>query len=370
MFNRRKVRPIGIDFGSCALRVMQLADSGDQVEVIAAASHPYPPRDRRGPREPGEVVEALRAIFREHRFIGKQACSTLGEPDLLVKNIRLPEMPEVELASAVRFEACDRIAELGDDAEIRFIVVGPAAGGDERQQEVIVLAAPACAIRRQLDMLSEAGLDSVSIDPAPCATFRPFERYLRRTEDQEQANMFVDVGWSGTRTVITKGDQIVFTRSLRLGGATFDQVVSGSLSLDLPKVRELRRRIAAARSNGEAHDTGIDQATIDAVDAAVLPVWEKLGKELGLYLRYYAVTFRGARPDVVTCVGGESVDTRYLEHLSEVVGLRCRVGRPLRGLTFADARPLHEDGGAMADWTTALGVSMKPIPRAVESVSR
>ena len=363
---RNKAGPIAIDFGSHALRVMQLGGDARRIEVIAAACHVYPSPARGAAHPAGEVVEALRAILRGQKFVGRKTVSALGERQLLVKNIRLPEMPETDLASAAHFEAGDRIKALGDDAEIRFIVAGPVPGDAEPQQELIVLAAPALVLRERIELLTEAGLESEGIDAAPCAMFRPFERYLRRSEDQDQINVFVDVGWSGTRIVVTKGDRIVFTRWFEVGGATFNRLVASSLSLDVAKAGELRRRAAEVRSGTDDHDAEIDATTLKSVDAAVSPAWEKLGKEISLCLRYYAVTFRGARPDAVTCVGGESLNAVHLEHLSEVTGLRCRVGSPLRNMTFVDALPVYEGRGPMADWTTALGLSMKPVRRAVK----
>ncbi len=365
---RHRAGPIAIDFGSHTLRVMQLGADDRRTEVIAAACRVYPSPARGAAHQPGEIIEALRAILRGQKFVGRQAVSALGERQLLVKNIRLPEMPEAEFASAARFEAGERIAGLGDDAEIRFIPAGFVAADAEPQQEVIVLAAPASVVRRHLELLSEAGLESAGIDAAPSALFRPFERYLDRSEDQEQVNVFVDVGWSGTRIVITRGNRIVFTRWFEMGGATFDRLVASSLSLELAKAGELRRQVAEVRSGGVEHGPRIDPATTENVDKAVRPAWEKLGREISLCLRYYAVTFRGARPDAVTCVGGESLNSLGLEHLSEVIGLHCRVGSPLRNMTFADALPVHEGRGPMADWTTALGLSMKPVRYAVKEV--
>ena len=366
---RHKAGPIAIDFGSHALRVMQLARRGDSFEVIGAACHVYPTRALGVAPQQDEVIEALRAVLREGKFIGRQTVSAIGEHELLTKNIRLPEMPEVELASAVRFEAIERITGLDDDAEIRFIPAGSVAGGDEQQQEIIVLAAPAAVVHQHLELLSAAKLESEGMDAAPCAMFRPFERYLRRSEDQDHVNVFVDVGWSGARIGITRGDRIVFIRSFEVGGASFDRLVAGRLVVDSVKAGEIRRQVAAMRSDGEDSEELVDPSTVDSVDAAVRPAWEKLGREIGLCLRYHAVTFRGARPDTVTCVGGESLNTHHLGHLSEVTGLRCCVGSPLRGMTFAGALPLHRDRGPMAEWTTVAGLSMKPVRRAVEKVA-
>jgi len=367
-FMRHKAGPIAIDFGSYALRAIQLAGREQRTRVLAAACHVYAPRE--GGRAPsrGEVVEALNTVLREQRFVGRDVVSALSPRKLKVKNIRLPEMPQSELASAVRYEAIGRIAGLDDDAEIRFIPAGSVLGDADAQQEVIILAAPASVVSEHLALLSEVGLDSVGIDAPPCALFRPFERYLRRSEDQDQVNAFVDVGWSGMRIAVTRGNRIVFTKSFDIGGEAFNRLVARSLSIDLADAGELRRQVAASRSAGGDDAARLDPTTVEAVDAAVRAGWEKLGKEIGLCLRYYAVTFRGARLDSITCVGGESLDSQHLEYLSEVTGLSCRPGFPLRNMTFADALPVYEGRGAMVEWTSVVGLSMKSAQRVTEKV--
>ncbi len=338
---------------------MQLGGREGQSCVLAAASHVFPYRQTGELPEHDEVVEALRTILHTKRFVGKQVVSTLNSRDLSVKNIRMPEMPESELACAVEFEAGDRIAGLGDDALIRFIPAGVVPGGAETQQEIIVLAAPSAVVRGHLQVLGELELESVGLDALPCAVFRPFERYLQRADDQQQVNVFVDVGWSGARVTITRGSRIAFTRFFELGGAQLDNLVAQSLGIDPAKTAQLRRR-AGCDDAGECASP-LDGTEADAVDTAVREGLGQLGKEISLCLRYYAVTFRGRRPESITCVGGEALNSRYLEHLSEISGLPCRVGFPLRNITGADAFCEDASGGPMADWATAAGLALKPV---------
>ncbi len=370
---RNKAGPIAIDLGSHALRVMQLGSHEGRTRVVAAACHVYPPGERESPPARSQTIEALRGILREKKFTGRKTISALHQQDLLVKSLRLPEMPEAELASAIRFEAIERIPGLDDDAEIRFIPAGPVAGGTQAQLEVIVLAAPATAVRRHLELLRELGLESEGIDALPCAVFRPFESYLRRTEDREQINVFVDMGWSGTQITVTRGDRIAFTKSFSGGGAQFDQLVADSLSVDLARAGELRRsRRAGTAGHCDGHEptTLVDRATVEAMEAAVRTGLEQLGKEISLCLRYYAVTFRGQRPDTITCVGGEALNTHHLEYLSEVAGLPCRVGFPLRNVACDGAFAKGEEHESMADWTTVVGLALKPAQHPAERVGR
>lgn len=359
---RSKAAPIAIDCGSYAVRAIQMGGDAEHPEIIGASCHVYSSDAGIKKDRHDETIEALHTFLRGRIFRGKQAITALGESDLQIRNIRLPALPDAELPSAVEFAAAERLQGLGDDAEVRSIFAGNVAGEEEVQQEIIVLAANEPVVRRHLDMLTSVGLESVGIDAAPLAMFRPFERYLRRAADQEQVNVFVDIGWSGTRIVIARGERIAFARTFAVGGAAFNRLVSKQLSLDLKKAASLRRQAEALNAAKSGPTSAIDASTMSAVDDAIQPAWEKLGKEIGLCLRYFAVTFRGTQAQSVTCVGGESMNHHYLQTLSDVTGLRCRVGFPLRNVANTDALPTEDHRGPLADWTTVAGLAIEHHP--------
>ncbi len=364
----RAMGPIAIDFGAYALRAMQLTGRGNQQRVHHCALHVYPTHTGSQGLDRNEVIEALRGILKTKKFVGKKVVTALGQHELIAKSIRLPDIPETELAPAVEFEAAERISGLEEDAEIRFIPSGTLVGESEQQQEVLVLAAKASVIHQHLELLTELGLESACIDAVPCAIFRPFERYLRRTADQDQVNAFVDIGQTSSWIIIVRGNQIALARSVDVGGLAFDRLVGAQLSLDPKEAGELRRRIARSHSPHGNSSTPVDSETRHAVDSAEGPAWEKLGKEIGLCSRYFAVTFRGERPENVTCVGGESLNQLGLSHLSEVTGMECRVGYPLRQMLHTDTVPHEDDSDSLAEWATCAGLSMKPLTAAVEKV--
>jgi len=247
---RSKTGPIAIDFGSYALRVLQLGNRGGTQCVLDWALHVYPNTGGTPEANRDAAIEALRGILSDKKFSGKQVVTALGQHDLIAKSVRLPEIPESELAAAVQYEAAERIKGLDDGAEIRFIPSGMLAGEADSQQEVLVLAAREPVVRAHLEMLTELGLESVGIDAAPCAVFRPFERYLRRDEDQDQINAFVDIGHASSWIVIARGDRIVLARSVDVGGAAFDRLVGAKLGVGAKEAGALRRRVPGQRGKG------------------------------------------------------------------------------------------------------------------------
>jgi hypothetical protein len=53
---------------------------------------------------------------------------------------------------------------------------------------------------------------------------------------------------------------------------------------------------------------------------------EELGREIGLCLRYYSVTFRGQRPNKLRLLGGEAADPMLLGVLNAALRFRSKRG--------------------------------------------
>lgn len=355
----RATGPIAIDFGASAVRVTQRLGRGAwHCEVLD-----FPPRPRGQRPSAAEKVDAVRTLFRRNRFRGRRVVTALPVQELFVKNIRMPRMTDEELEPAVRFEALERIQGLDAEAEIRFVPAGTLPGRDDGQQEVLVFAATGGAVREHLALLGELGLESAGIDVAGLAALRPFVRRLRRDQDTERVTAVADIGRTGMRFAIARGPALVFARFFEWGGEALDGAVADKMGMSIDEAGMLRRQTAVARE-----PNADDDEQKKTVHEAIRPVWEQLGKEIGLCLRYYAVTFRGIRPEKVICVGGEAVDPFALDFLSHVVGTPCRAGSPLTDAGCPNGSPSGAIG-AEAEWATSAGLAIKPVGTAVGAVA-
>lgn len=365
----RNAGPIGIDFGARAIRMVQVTGPGSKPVICAAAEFEYPFEADDPSGGGGVPVSDVRQMLSSSGFTGRSAVTALSDHDVQIRNLRLPDMPQEELAEAVRFEAAERFDFHDSQAEYRYIPVGPARGGGKTQLELAVFGAPGAAIRRHLELVSELGLVAEAIDVAHCAVFRPFERFLRRGEDVDQVNAFVDLGYRDARIAIARGQELIFLKSIGVGGQRFDELVAECLSVDLSEARRMRRAMVTDAAESVERPDSAPPATQSQVRSAIRPAVEKLGKEIGLCLRYCAVTFRGPRCDSVTCVGGEALDCELLDELSAIIGVPARKGHPLRGATgkgvFTDA----QQRTGQPQWATAFGLALKPIASAAGRVA-
>jgi len=355
----QSANPIGIDVDARTIRLLQLAENAGRTVVRAAARADLDREHGAGAAVPLErCAETLRRLIRDSGFTGRHVVTALPPESIRTKSFRLPCMPPHELEEAVRFEALDRFTGLDDDAQIRFYNAGRLTTAQGEQFELVVVAVDGRTVNARIDALAELGLESVAIDLSPAAMFRPFVRFLQRDRDREHVRAFLDVGESGSRLLIARGQNVIFLKLFDFSMASVRESLQSSLSVS----RERADLLIAAASDPAAAPEGDLPAAEDwkpALTAALDDYVEPWGKEIALCLRYCAVTFRSENAEAVTCVGGGARFPVLLERLGRVTGLTVEVGHPLRNLDTSDVFTGADRRSGQPEWATAAGLAMK-----------
>jgi type IV pilus assembly protein PilM len=203
--------------------------------------------------------------------------------------------------------------------------------------------------------------------------FRSFERCLRRTEDEQRVSVVIDIGLSGASVVVARGRQILFIKSIDVGGKRLSEAVAGQLNLSYDEACEMRLRSVResvmhnrvpkpADAMGRGPQTCIDPSSVNwTIHDALRAEMEGLAKEVALCLRYCSVTFRGLRCDRVTVVGGEAYDPAVIQLLSEHLGIDCAIGQPLRGVDTSNVDVGGDRRGMLAEWSTCAGLAVRNL---------
>lgn len=363
---RRQVAPIGLDLGRRCIRLLQIAQQRGGISVVAAAEQALPPGVQSGTEYERMAVETVRRMLAGGGFSGTDVVTHLPWDALQVRSLRVPSMPLEEIGEVIRFEAAERLGLDPANTEARFIVAGDVRQGTEVRQEVIVLAATRPDVQAHVSLLARMGLQPVAIEAGPCAVFRGFERFLKREEDRETVNAFADIGYAATRLIISRGRDIIFFKSMPIGGQRFDELVSEHLELSLVEAADLRTRlhrqtVAALTGQSVSPDEMVGENVRRAVLDALRPAVEHLSKEIGLCLRYCSVSFRGLRSDAVTVVGGEACNADVVRMLSDQVNAPFHLGKALRNIgSDGDFGGVDRRTG-QPEWATALGLALKPV---------
>jgi len=377
VFSGSRFSPILLDLGTDGVKMLQMKRVGSTARVSAGGQWRFPPAAGGDPQQRRELaVQAVREMLQAGGFHGRKVTSALSSTELHIKNVRLPHMPAPQLEQAILWEAKERFPFDVEPDRIRHLHAGQVRQGAELRDEIIILAVPAETMEQHLELLGQMGLQPAHVDPESIALFRGFERFLKRSSDEDAVTVLVDLGRGATRVVVARGRRVVFIKSIDIGGQKLIQAVAKQLGISEQEAGELRVRIMRESAGGAgeadpAGESGDDSANVAwTVHDALRGDVAALAKEIALCLRYCSVTFRGFRPDRVTLTGGEAYDPAVRDLLQEHLGIQCVVGQPLKGIDVSNVDFENDRRATLAEWAVCAGLAAREtglMPHAQES---
>ncbi len=374
--------PIAIDFGRDALKMLQL-NTSEPASLIAAACVPTPDelRDDDTKRFEFQSKEVARLV-RKGGFKGKRAVCAIPSANTFCKHAQFPKVEEHELAAMVQSMLA---AELHCDAvslvHRYFPVHGAAASGGGRT-EVVCMAASRGCVSRLMGAIKVAKLEPVGMHTEFVGLLRAFDYVTQRKEDAERATLYLDLGASGSRVVIAHGKDLVFARTIEIGGDAFDQAYAGHYGMSIEQARADRRR---ARASGEPAPAPVPAAVggestsdrrmgqsapglapapvdLDRADPALAEPIEILADEVALCVRYYESLFGARRLDGAVFVGGESSSSALCRPIARVLHVPAQIADPMARFARSGKEPVTgvSMDSAQPGWTLPVGLCLSP----------
>jgi Tfp pilus assembly PilM family ATPase len=302
-----------------------------------------------------------------------------------------------------------------DAIVVRSQHVRDCSRGQSAKSEVICFAVARDTVMRYIDLLKRCRLEVVGAHTEILAMVRAFDHINRRESDVNVTNLYVDIGWAGTRVAISHGRQPVFARYIPFGGRHFDQHIAMKLNCDVTsarahrislqaedvKVQRKRAGEAAAQStslgilsrvmpgngSGATRLTGKGAGTAEMEDRrhgetpevlsqSVTPIeapstvvnvdmselLDTITDELSMCLRYHAGMFPDRKIDRAIFLGGETRLMWLCQHVVKELRLAGQLGDPLARLRIPDklSTPGLDTGVPRPDWAVVCGLCQAP----------
>ncbi len=356
-FLKTKTSPIGLDISSGSVKMLQLQLKGGKIVVTAADERQIATEISEGNEKRTEAtIAAIKEMLAEGQFQRRDVVSYLPSADLIIRSLKLDTSDEKEIEKILKSEIIERSGLKTDTHEIRFISAGSIRQGDEVKNEVILFAVTKESLKSHIDILDKAGLTPVAIDTMPCALFRSLQRSLRRTADQEKANVFVDIGESYTIVVIGRAGEIIFAKQIGIASEQINRQIATRLGIDLDEAMHLRSKL---RNEPESRE--IEPSTRQVVVDSMYSVIDELAREISLCFRYYSVTFRGQRPSQVVFAGGEAYEETLINAIKRHLGVEIEITEPLRGFDISNVRFPGDKRSMLCEWAVAAGLCLKGL---------
>ncbi len=350
---------VGVDLGHHRIKVMQLQRLTDGWHITRFGVAPTPPNSMRD----GVVIEqttiaaALKKLLKDSGIVATNAHIAVAGGSVVVRNVRIPKMPEATLRKSIKFEASRYVPSTVEDSYIEFEIVGDA---EDNQMEVIVVAAPKDIVESRMRACEAAGLEIESVDTEAFAMYRSLIESDGSRNWNEETLAIVDIGSSGSHlSVINKG-HFMMTRAIPQGGDSLTEALKNyfKLSDEDAEAGKLQLNVAELLS-----EQPVENPPLRVIQSHLDDLIREIRRSLNYYQSQQTEKEQGEDRQVKLLVltgGGSKMQglARYVEHKLGIKSMELGVLSNKR-MTFGGSLP--DDG---PDLAVASGLAMRAFAHA------
>lgn len=362
LFGFGKVESVGVDIGSCNVKVIYIQDSkkGAQVMRIGVADTP------KGTVKDGKIVdpealgETIRQIFEAKEIKLKKLVGAVSGQSVVVRPIRLPQMPEKDLFDAIKYEADRYLPYSANDAQIAYQIITKSIEGDEKNMEVLLVSAQKEMVQNIVETIEAAGFEPEAIDLEPFAMLRSLKLSIQPAQFS-QTIALIDLGASSSSINIVKNGVLRHNRTITVAGNSFTKLMAQSLNMTFDDAEKLKQDKGIIRV-GKEETTPIPPASMRIFNV-ITPVLTELVTEIQRSFDYYRSRYRGEMVDLIIISGGTANFKNIDRYLESELGTKVQQANPFISMSFNKDIGYSEDRlkSLAPEVMVGVGLAMRQI---------
>jgi len=297
------VNPIGLDIGSSSIRAVEVRRAKDGYALTNFGQLPLPPGTMQAGILQDQLVltSALKQLWAACRFSTKQVMLGVTNPQLVVREVSVSNLPAKEMRKSLPFQVRDMLPLAVERSLLDFRPLEEP--GDNPTVRGLLVAMPKEAVMDLVQAVEKAGLRVVNVDLASFAMLRATSRL------DAQVEAIVDIGAEVTSVIVHADGEPLIVRTVPRGGVEITEMLATRLGIGTPEAEALKCRFGL-------HGDG-RQETADAAADAVRP----LINELRSSFTYLASGERQKQVTRVSLCGGSALMPGLAEHIQKQLGV-------------------------------------------------
>ena len=310
---------IGLDVGSTAVRAAEVSGGADNPTLVRVAQVPLPAGavENGEIRDPAQVVEALKELWHQGGFRGKQVHMGVGNQRVVVREVVLPWLPQKELAASLPFQVQEFIPIPVEEAVLDYDILEEFEHEGGKMLRVLLVAAQRPMVETVVEVARQAKLEPVGLDLVPFALLRSVADHDGGLFDQPGEVAVIDVGAEITSICVHDQGVPRFVRILPTGGNDITSAVSRALSVSMEEAEALKVGVFVdSEVDGEEARRVVHGRASSFVD------------EIRSSLEFYAAQTPNAQLTRVLVTGGGSQLPGFIEMLNQRLMIPVERGRP------------------------------------------
>jgi type IV pilus assembly protein PilM len=346
MLGRRKQKSvIGLDIGSCSVKLVELEVRGQQATLVRFAQAPLLPEaivdseimDRQA------VVDAIQNLFEQQGIKTKSVATAVSGRAVIVKKIWMDRLDQEDARAAIQWEAEQHIPYDINDVTLDFQILK--SDPQAKQMEVLLVAAKKEMVHAHADLVREAGLNPEIIDVDAFALQNAVLANYDLAEHEVAA--LANVGAEETNLNIVRAGIPLYTKDLALGTSSL--------------IEALKRKYAMGQEEAEAALHGGGSIEVDLA-GTVREVFEELVSAVERAAAYLKSSGDAENVTRILLAGGGAGLPGLKEFLANRQQVPVEVVDPLAQLEIdtnrVDAREWSEQA---AQYSVSLGLALRKV---------
>jgi type IV pilus assembly protein PilM len=342
-------RPIGVDVGSSAIKVIELkpiSKGPQKYQLLTLGIEELTPQAivDGAIMDSASVVEAIDRIFRESKMKNNDIATSLSGSSVIIRRISLPAMGEEELAESIKWEAEQYIPFDIEDVNLDYQILEGSTSEDPGSMDIILAAAKKDIINDYTSVITQAGKNPIVVDLDAFALQNAYE--INYPERLAGNFALINIGASVMNITIYQRGSSIFWRDISIGGNQFTEALQKELNISYEQAENLKR--------GYEIDGIPSQKTLPIINAVSEAVVKEIQKTFDFV--------QTASLDRVVVSGGCTKISGFDQFISEKFSTPVEIMNPFRNISYNpkefDPEYLNEVGPSFA---IAVGLASREV---------
>lgn len=222
--------PIGIEIGSNSIKAVELVKTGNKYFL---SSYAIAPATAKGIATDSNVdfeviAEIVKKVVLELKTRNRMAAIAIDQSLVFTRVLEMPQMTDVELASAINWEAEEYIPLPISQVRLEWQIMRKNVNQEgEKRMDVLLVASPRNLIDKYHHLAEAAGLELKFLEPESIAILRALSLF-----NLDKGNtIVVNFGNSKTDILISSNGSVSFVRSVATGSKSLTRAIAKSLNI-------------------------------------------------------------------------------------------------------------------------------------------
>ncbi len=356
MLGTLRTGPIGLDFGTEALKIVQADFTKSGPCVRSAVSIDYPIAKDELYASSAELKKLLREARKQGAFKGRRAVVAMPPEKVQFISLEYKHTPGQDVDEVVIGAIKERFGDSINKSVIDYLHIRP-EHKDQVDRTALVAVAEQKSVIEFLDYLSKAGLNVVRLEIGPVAINRLISA-MHPTQN-DKVVLAINFGIDRSYATVLWGRRLLLDRSLSFGLNSALKQVSDALEVSQDEAENLLERHGVQVVNNilagdDLFEPGITASLTDILKPSLL----EFSSEIKRLMLYVASRTRGRNVYQAYIFGSVAAWPSFDKLLAEMTGLPVKTTRPFYGLnTSHQAEEVNEQSGHLGI-AVATGLSL------------